>query len=162
MGCDIHIYSEIKLPEPGSSWVHADGWIKAELPYLRKDNGESMIPLWVGRNYGVFGYLAGVRTNPEMCFRFGVGLPEDISPGVRKIFDEDEHCWHTPGHCTLMEFRAALSKVTDPFTENDEDEDPYNSYLHLHRILKTMERRLEIIYPGLSEHNFRIVFWFDS
>jgi hypothetical protein len=65
MGCDIHLFTEIKKSiNSQDKWVNADNW--RYNPYYQEgnDEGERMLnidSLYSGRNYELFGILAGVR-----------------------------------------------------------------------------------------------------
>jgi len=66
MGCDIHCYLEYRDPNP--EWKPQDGVIQW--------TGWSRI--YPGRNYEVFGHLAGVRSSTEPVVE-PRGVPEDMS-----------------------------------------------------------------------------------
>jgi hypothetical protein len=94
MGCDIHIYVESK--EDGK-WKHAQGLVDGEVPY-----GDQ---LYHGRNYTLFGFLAGVRESDKQHFN-AKGFPEDASKEVKKIWDEVKGDYHTPSYLTLKELQG--------------------------------------------------------
>lgn len=76
MGCDIHLYVEKKI---NREWVYAD-------------------KIDVGRDYELFGFLAGVRGEQQHFEQ--KGFPDDASPKVREIcegygVDGHSHSWLT-------------------------------------------------------------------
>ena len=99
MGCDIHLFTEIKKSiNSEEKWVNVDNW--RYNPYYEEgnDDGERMMdvePLYSGRNYELFSVLAGVRDygnndridDPR-------GLPEDVSDVTKKESDR----WGSDGH----------------------------------------------------------------
>lgn len=98
MGCDIHMYAEIRT-SPTGSWE-----------VLNDDN------LYDGRNYSLFAMLADVRNGvgfagsdtgvPVTPIDKPRGLPDDVSPAIRKESDD----WGVDGHShsffTLAELLA--------------------------------------------------------
>jgi hypothetical protein len=102
MGCDIHLYVEVKTPE---GWRSADKWTTNtedyDEPHTDVDYDDRF---YRDRNYDLFAILAGVRDergfagcdtgagfNPIAPER---GLPSDVSPNVQKASDQ----WDCDGH----------------------------------------------------------------
>ena len=91
MGCDIHLYIESKTGLGDFGWESFGGRID------------------VGRNYELFGLLAGVRGTREALVA-PRGLPGDISVRAYKgLQSSDLHC-----HSWLSrkELRAAIAQLT--------------------------------------------------
>lgn len=89
MGCDIHLYREQKI---GGKWKSADDWQtdkyepeRMEIPYEKR--------AYTGRNYNLFGVLAGVRREHGFSLT-PRGLPFDMSAEVKS---EAEY-WDADGH----------------------------------------------------------------
>jgi len=105
MGCDIHLFSEKKKTVNGvEKWVNADYW-KIN-PYFGDDEYEpelELISLYSGRNYTLFGVLAGVRGRDEICPPRG--LPDDVSDIVKKNSDRWDGDGHSHSYFTLAELK---------------------------------------------------------
>ena len=91
MGCDLHLYCEIQRDD--GTWEHAQG--------VKKDD-DSQVPdvpypdrIYSGRNYELFGWLAGVRCPENQEFE-EKGFPDDASPEVARIFASWGNDAHTP------------------------------------------------------------------
>lgn len=84
MGCDIHLYIEKKIDE--KEWVYI---------------GESD---YNGRDYELFGFMAGVRGSQQYFKQ--KGLPDDISSGVRKICVDYGSDGHSHSWLTLEELQS--------------------------------------------------------
>jgi hypothetical protein len=105
MGCDIHLYTEkIKSVNGVDKWVNCDHW-KLN-PYFGDDEYEpelELISLYSGRNYTLFGVLAGVRGRDEICPPRG--LPDDVSDIVKKNSDRWDGDGHSHSYFTLDELK---------------------------------------------------------
>jgi hypothetical protein len=118
MGCDIHWYVEHKA-ETGE-WVALvdtrewpDPWTDEGIRTYRNNKPDW---LYSGRNYDLFAILADVRNGfgvagVDTGERFNPiheerGLPDDVTPGVRR--EHDEMAWdaHSASWCTLEELEA--------------------------------------------------------
>jgi hypothetical protein len=113
MGCDIHMYLEFKDPNPqwvptGSPWR---GWPRVN----------------PGRDYELFGYLAGVRSSADPVVE-PRGIPDDIAwetanDWFLRINDEYAARDDMSGYCTLakaQEWSAYGHKII-----NDDQGNPY-------------------------------------
>lgn len=129
MGCDIHFYVEASID---GEWRSADHWDDSE-GFL-----QARYPFYEGRNYSLFGELAGVRGYDKEPIDDPRGLPDDASPEVRK---------------------AAQQWGNDVFS---------HTWLLLEEILGTglppdTLRRLEILAEAVGgPSRVRIVAWFDN
>ncbi|KKM74917.1 hypothetical protein LCGC14_1395480 [marine sediment metagenome] len=98
MGCDIHLYIEKKKK---GKWVMAQGVVADE-------DGNLNVPYpdlkYTGRNYELFGFLAGVR-NPENQYFETKGFPKNASKEVKNIFKSWGRDAHTPSYLTLAELK---------------------------------------------------------
>lgn len=131
MGCDIHCYLEVK-PKGSSEWKEIS---------LRTGDGKR-VPVYNGRNYFLFGKLAGVRSDCDNPLAVNRGLPEDISEKVRK---ESEY-WVFDGH----NFSWVDVKELDVFKEDDD----FTYLLCCANYVLDAYR----CFDGES----RLVFWFDN
>ena len=132
VGTDIHWFVE-RRANASSPWVLLDG----DVPFLHVDE----TPLvYRGRNYELFGALAGVRgaTPRQLPAR---GLPADVSPIVaacEKV--EDHYVGH--GFASLSELKAFFAR-------------DFSEYV-FESVVEHMER-----YAG-GDAEVRAVFWFDG
>lgn len=113
MGCDIHLFTERKRSiNNKSKWVNVDHW-KIN-PYHGIDKSEprlNLVELYGGRNYPLFGMLAGVRNyNENPVMSQPKGLPKDCSLIVKNESD----IWGSDGHShsffTLEEIKSFRKK----------------------------------------------------
>lgn len=88
MGCDIHIYVEKKVK---GKWLAADKW-KNEEAYYTMEGRE----IFEGRNYSLFGVLAGVRRDDVPLISKPRGFPKDASKEVEGCYTQ----WEGDGHST--------------------------------------------------------------
>lgn len=100
MGCDIHMYVEIKK---GKDWYNVD--------YFRRgyNNGDVYyhVPIYDSRNYALFATLANVRNygNTEYIDE-PRGLPEDMTDYVRLEWDDT---WYWDGHsCSYLTLQELI------------------------------------------------------
>jgi hypothetical protein len=116
VGCDIHLYVERKVDD---KWVTADKWTPD--PYADEGEESRLIVDYIDcfyseRNYDLFAMLADVRN--ERSFAGCVtgsgfkpistprGLPDDISPEVKRESDELGLGFHSHSWLTLTELNA--------------------------------------------------------
>lgn len=136
MGCDIHAY--IELLEDGQWNLH------------------STQGAYTGRNYMLFGMLAGVRSyhpsvTPIVPPR---GLPKDMSDGLRAIVDT----WKDTGRSTPHYFFHTPSYLyVEELLEHWESIDQVS--WEMSQVVQTMENLMP---DGAATHSVRLVFWFDS
>lgn len=109
MGCDIHLFTEIKKSiNSEDKWVNVDNW--RYNPYYKEgsDDGEEMLhveSLYSGRNYELFGILAGVRDLSNDAIDDPRGLPEDVSSVTKKASDRWDGDGHSHSWLTLRELK---------------------------------------------------------
>lgn len=136
MGCDIHAYAEAKM---FGRWIPMGKIVKDH-------RGQIMVGyVYEGRNYSLFGKLAGVRGGDILIEPRGI--PEDVSDHVREVYGEWGCDAHTASHYYLDELighRAVLEKGSKEFR----------------RSLEEMEK-LAVLH-GLDHQEVRMVFWFDN
>lgn len=103
MGCDIHIYTE-ELDRHGK-WRCADFFEINE--YYNGDADDEPrfehVEFYRGRDYELFGALAGVRK--EIRHIKPKGFPEDASVECKEAFEYWDGDAHTPSYLTLRELR---------------------------------------------------------
>lgn len=107
MGCDIHWYSETKKD---GAWEcdQADSFEKDEDPdyeYHDMNNFPNR-----GRDYWMFGLLADVRCDVPYGFA-AKGIPDELSPEVKMIFDEWGGDGHSNSYLTREELKAKVAEL---------------------------------------------------
>ena len=173
MGCDIHMYTEISKD---NRWVQIDPLscpletiekrdeflINKQVDYIIPNDPDKQAPrdtyptldvewnkqIYNGRNYSLFGLLAGVRSWDEPLIS-PRGLPDDMSDSLREIADFSYE--HTGHWYTLRE----LLKIK-PTSETKRVLSRSLSTSLINK-LKTRAKKYKVPY-----NKIRIVFWFDS
>lgn len=117
MGCDIHLFTEVKKTINGTErWVNSDSW---EInPYYRYGTDEDRKyereldhkSIYSGRNYELFGILADVRGVGNPVISEPKGLPEDVSDVVKNESDRWGSDGHSHSYLTLRELVEYLEK----------------------------------------------------
>jgi hypothetical protein len=124
MGCDIHMYIERKTKKGWQRVSEAKGvqhpyYVEPTEPQGPDDNAKAKVDFfekktwWPGRNYALFGLLAGVRSKVFFPFIPPRDIPSDVSPGVKKIYERDGRSVHTPSYLTLSELISFQDTVED-------------------------------------------------
>jgi hypothetical protein len=109
MGTDIHLFTEIKKSiNSQDKWVNVDNW--RYNPYYKEgnDNWEqamSVESIYSGRNYELFGILAGVRCSYNDTIDDPRGLPKDVSEVTKKESDRWDGDGHSHSWLTLKELK---------------------------------------------------------
>ena len=165
MGADIHMYLEKKVMVDGKeTWVNADLYKKNKwYDGINKFEHQFIVqPFYWGRNYILFGILAGVRNMQNIMICEPKGWPDDITPEVKDFFKEMEEDAHSYSYLTINEISDFLRTVPITRESNDPNDNP----------LKVLFERLVSRYNeedwGSFEHGdengdkFRTVFWFDN
>jgi hypothetical protein len=167
MGCDIHLFTEIKKSiSSRETWVNVDNW--RYNPYYNTEfpEGERMLQveaLYGGRNYDLFGILAGVRSNLQYdMIDAPRGLPVDVSDIVKNESDR----WDTDGHSHSWLTLRELKEYVKNYPKIKGVSGPKDI---LKPIIKEMTQRVRDEFwvwgkeekPELEE-KIRIVFWFDN
>lgn len=161
MGCDIHVYLEKYTSINGkSTWVNVDYWQKNPYFGITEDEREyEHVSCYVGRNYDLFGILAGVRSSEDPIDE-PRGLPEDVTEVTKKEYERGDMI-HTPTYYTLKELK-------DYLYENSDNKEIFEC---LNRFVGCVDDRFkEEFYIGkhdekrytIKENSFRVVFWFDN
>jgi hypothetical protein len=99
------MYTERKV---NGEWVLAEPSTR-QLSSFSGDHYYISVPyqfqIYTGRNYQLFGVLAGVRQCSDQKFE-RKGFPEDASPIVRGIYEQWGGDAHTPSYLTLKELKS--------------------------------------------------------
>jgi hypothetical protein len=111
MGCDIHLFTELK--KGSGKWKNADYW-QHNYFYDEKDpdceREMDPVPVYRGRDYDLFGILAGVRSGSNDLIDDPRGIPEDACEITKT---ESERCGsdgHSHSWFTLKELKDYLEK----------------------------------------------------
>lgn len=105
MGCDIHLYTEVKK---GRRWISADDWYEEK--YDDDETRTYAHHVYDDRNYGLFGMLAGVRYTPCPPFFEARGVPNNMSKKVHREVGQWGVDGHTHSWYTLEELELTLLK----------------------------------------------------
>ncbi len=134
--------------------------IHIHVEYLRRKKGKK--PCWIDsgeefdreRLYGVFGIMAGVRSDIMPLYP-PRGLPDDITRETYKHYKDYEEDAHTESWLTTDEFSECLDAVDAIVrVRNPEVSDDWlKSYRFIHKYMKDSDDEGE---PA------RIIFWFDN
>ena len=105
MGCDIHFYVEHKI----------DGaWNQVFMPNGITSSRAGGKYWYCGRNYLLFGLLAGVRNKDIKPLSTPRGMPLDLSDSLKKEWEGWLSDGHTPSYFLLSELLAFKEgKVTN-------------------------------------------------
>lgn len=190
MGCDIHIYTEIKMTLRAdregtqiTQWFPADAYFPnpyVEMgikdPYSCAFEGEETIPflrteIYKGRQYFLFALLADVRNyNGVTPMSEPRGIPEDACRRTRDGYEPWKKDAHSASYVTLAE----LIRFADYYPGSKEDAADVKEVLEESLINPLKERAncLGHIPAYLWEgsmlealkraEDIRIVFWFDN
>lgn len=103
MGCDVHMYCEVRDAE--------GAWQLVDEPRWRDWRDRPTIQPYSNRNYSVFTILAGVRGDNAPPIAEPRGIPRDVSCALARghLLDGDGSTWlgeHSFSHLTLRELLA--------------------------------------------------------
>ena len=106
MGCDIHVFCEHYNKE-------SKRWENLSLYKKDTDGTFKSVDVYDGRDYELFGILAGVRScsNP---FVYPRGLPDDLSCEVLNKYGDREY-FHTPTWYDYCELYAYENMMKDSY-----------------------------------------------
>ena len=141
MGCDIHLYREKKV---NGKWVTADeGWND------EYGNGVLDVPWesrFTDRDYDLFGFLAGVRSEPEFRFK-EKGLPLILCDEVALLIKEYGEDGHSHSHLYLHELEEAVVLMANKFVtvSGMKDEKSYKKLIE--SISSADDTDWDLIYP---------------
>ena len=111
MGCDIHMFTEIKRKfNEKEVWVNSDRWVINPY-YLLKDEGDDdewerpmdIDSIYNGRNYELFATLANVRGIGSPVIAEPKGLPNDVCTITKAESDRWGRDGHSHSYFTLAE-----------------------------------------------------------
>lgn len=137
MGCDIHVYIEIKQ---NNKWEYSQEYID-DIDYENQ---------YIPRNYSLFALLAKVRgTHKESLDPRG--LPKDVSSIVKKEYIKWNGDGHTHSYISLNELKILLVNI-GLLSDNDND---------IKYAVKGVKDLLNKFDESRGTEQ-RAVFWFDN
>lgn len=157
MGCDIHIYTEAKI---NGKWTCVDrlrrtqeDWDNTSVPYT------PIREVYEGRNYILFGALAGVRqwsSENSLLISEPKGLPNNLSDVIQEIADFQLE--HTPSWLTLKELKDYK------WYNKQKVYRIYLRYFFARNVKDSAVNKLSKLQKKhkVQPEDIRIVFWFDS
>ena len=171
MGCDIHLYIEYKVN---------DGEWTADPHHTMYDDDEGYLRdvSASGRDYSLFGALAGVRGDgPDPK-----GLPDDISPIIKSAAERYGDDGHSHSWTSLKDFKKILKDLGYEFPKSKDaffnygDYDfttnpPPPAFTTVVNYCEDMENNIEWIVfekavltggKGKYKIDVRLVYWFDN
>jgi len=119
MGCDIHMYTELKVNNPdnaeGFSWINCDKFMFDK--YAQTERREELYcnHIYGWRNYTLFAILAGVRAYSSKVSTISKprGLPHNINFITKKEYDWWGGDAHSASWLTLRELINYFNKYED-------------------------------------------------
>lgn len=160
MGCDIHIYAEKRMPDGGWQAVDVD---------RERDWPEFL----GGRNYGFFGWLAGVRNYSSIePLSEPRGIPDDVTTSVRLEYERWAGDAHTPSWYymeelanfdfdQIMEDRRCERRLANGVIDGGQTCEPGEGEKTTYREFFG-EEVIKDILAGKEAGVDRVVFWFDN
>lgn len=161
MGTDINLRINARAK-------NSDEWQYLTLYKKNFETGEmEPIDCYDGRDYELFGLLAGVRSDIEPLVPTR-GLPESLAPEIYEQFywfDDDGNdwspYWHDATWYDITELRAFCD--SSRITEYDDDNDEVKLSERFRRFVYDIDQTLAAYwrwYPNPGE--VQVVMWFDS
>ena len=114
---------------------------------VKNEEGNLNVPYpdlrYTGRNYNLFGFLAGVRNQENQYFK-PKGFPKNASKEIKKIFKSWGRDAHTPSYLTLAELKEIDWKDRMIKVSGLKQKDEIKK---LKKSLKTKNPNYDLIYP---------------
>jgi len=169
VGADIHCFLERKTPK---------GWV-VDPGHLRDQDTDDPLEIasLAGRNYHLFGVVAGVRSNAKPIVP-PRGFPKDASEELARVYQRDPW-YHSATYLTPRELQTALNRFKREYkvmyieklidlTDEISEQEAFSLYgisdavLRYIRSYKDSEKVDNILLGSKKNTRFRIVIWFDS
>ena len=180
MGCDIHVHCEYRKD---GIWYNCDNfeWDQETKQYTFQS-------IYWGRNYDLFGILAGIRSRDFEMIDAPRGLPNDMSLKTKEMAEADMDWTHSHSWLTLKELLKWKEKQERKWkklkkkyeVEHDNYEGDFIvdcngevTFKYEKKMLNYLIRRMKDKMDNhifcfeeedyyLSGDDFRIIFWFDN
>ena len=155
MGCDIHLFAEVRR---NGKWVQVH---QAPSGSVDDDPIESYgDTFYSGRSYDLFTLLADVRS------RTGItpispprGIPDGVSEGITKVIERWDGDGHSHSYFTLNELMTYAYGEHWLVSRTENRIAAISSFFGTVTLDKLCEFLVE---PGVSPDDIRIVFFFDN
>lgn len=172
MGCDIHLYREVR--NKTGQWVALGSFARV---YFEGDELRTPKAPHISRNYDLFGVLSkGVRVEFNHSLTEDRGIPEDVCPEIAEINENWGGDVHSHGHATLKEIREFwkeygsdlrypkvgqyLSCETTGYTEENSERLTGDDDLSFFLVEWVDDNLAPFAWGG--DESVRLVFWFDD
>lgn len=175
MGCDIHLSVEVRDKKTGK-W----NAICVQNPYATYTNFETKeeyhpeIEPYMGRDYPLFGILAGVRSDvyDRIC-EWNRGIPSDAAEHTVERWEDSKEWCHDATWYMLAELYAYGSNKKNFHSINYKDPENADILEETKKEDKYMRRRfrefargidtfVHLFYIYVPPEDIRVVMWFDS
>lgn len=173
MGCDIHMYIEYKVDD--GEWIAHESHVETEEEGIRPISA-------TGRNYYLFGLLAGVRSIDSGNNLKPRGLPLDVTSVIKKAHEHWGVDAHSVSFLFMEEFKDVIRKYNKTKREhriplNPKRTDMFFDYNHgfiqfppsFSTIISGAKKhkadiQADFILLGAKPPNveYRLIFWFDN
>lgn len=175
MGCDIHLSIEVR-EKNSTKWTG----ICVQNPvrtYTDFETGEEYHPdlePYNGRDYLLFGILAGVRSDCyDRITDWNRGIPDDASEYTNKRWDECKEWCHDATWYTLNELIVYGANKKNFHSVDYKNPDFADDLREIKKEDKGVRRRfnafvreiawfVDLFYTYVAPENIRVVMWFDS
>jgi hypothetical protein len=166
MGCDIHVYTEQYDPRDNTWYTNDNFRLNRFYGQFENQKESEHESVYHGRNYQLFGILAGVRDTYVYPIVSPRGIPDDSCELIKKEFAYWGGDAHTPSYFTLHELKEALIysrpkslsgiKTLTKFIDDIESKLRKDFFFYNWEDKEPDSQVNELI------KNHRIVFWFDN
>lgn len=175
MGCDIH---QINIMIDAKTKQVYD--VSGEVPIGELYHSDYVKEFIDGRNYDLFGILAGVRSEMfQITSDVHLGVPDELPDSIKEKMDDNDYCFHSFTWYYLDDLKHELEWTveklqmylqaranTDPSFISDGDIDEYR---WIKRSVEKWVQELTILYEDLKaaghDEDFKtskVFFFFDS
>ncbi len=179
MGADIHMAIEVRNTyKTDGEWKYIE--IKNQFRSYKESDGTEYIDIlepYSGRDYGLFGILAGVRSDVYHQIDSLRGMPEDVSEGVKERYNKEESyggvhslTWYTLDELEgwgerKKHFKSANYRELAEYDEGlaiDTKREDKNMRKRFNMFVHDIENFVWMTIGYVSPCNVRAVIWFDS
>jgi len=156
MGCDIHLYPEIKI---NGVWLSADIWEKhknaeeGEESYIRPMRFQPA----TNRNYRFFGFLANVRNADPTAGVPVISQPRGFPNYCSSEVLAEAKSWECDAHSHSYHTKRQLEEAWGLLSSSDR-EGMNSSY---HEVMSYLWHT-QLDFDNFDKDEIRIVFWFDN
>lgn len=157
MGCDIHIYVEVKYKNKSDWEVFKEDYFELTdfgKSYYKKEKSNI---LFDNRDYTMFGFLAGVRDSEIIPAPYSKGLPDSVAQEV----SDDYTLWDLDAHSVAHLYVSQLLEFD--YSKNAYESEPLkNYYTVLGGLFFKNLKELNLLLGRDNIENVRLVYWFDN